>query len=180
MCGIIAALAQRNVTPILIEGLQRLEYRGYDSAGVAIFEEGGLSVRRALGKLANLEGALRDRPIAGSVGIGHTRWATHGRPSERNAHPHRAGSVVLVHNGIIENYRTLRQEIEDAGRTVTSGVFSIGCRSRESSTRDGEVRARALRIARCATARLHVRPLLRLARAGRHCTTPCPPWSADA
>jgi glucosamine--fructose-6-phosphate aminotransferase (isomerizing) len=105
---------------VLVDGLRRLEYRGYDSAGVAIFDEGSIAVRRAPGKLANLESLLRDDPLSGRVGIGHTRWATHGRPSERNAHPHRAGSVVLVHNGIIENYRALRQEIEDAGRAVAS------------------------------------------------------------
>ena len=109
MCGIVGYVGRREATPILVEGLRRLEYRGYDSAGVAIFENGTICVRRALGKLVNLESILRDKPIPGHVGIGHTRWATHGKPSERNAHPHRAGSVVIVHNGIIENYRELRQ-----------------------------------------------------------------------
>jgi glucosamine--fructose-6-phosphate aminotransferase (isomerizing) len=121
MCGIVGYVGRdRRAMDVLLDGLRRLEYRGYDSAGVAIFENGSIAVRRALGKLANLEGVLRDKPIPGHVGIGHTRWATHGKPSERNAHPHRAGSVVIVHNGIIENYRELRREIEAAGRLVES------------------------------------------------------------
>ncbi|NNL84262.1 MAG: glutamine--fructose-6-phosphate transaminase (isomerizing), partial [Myxococcales bacterium] len=101
-------------------GLRRLEYRGYDSAGVAIFGDGGLRVSRAVGKLANLELQLRGDPLGGSVGLGHTRWATHGKPSERNAHPHRAGRATIVHNGIIENYRELRSELEGAGRSILS------------------------------------------------------------
>jgi glucosamine--fructose-6-phosphate aminotransferase (isomerizing) len=121
MCGIVGYVGQEHPTvEVLLAGLRRLEYRGYDSAGIAVVGDGGLEVRRAQGKLAALEGALRSEPLDGQIGIGHTRWATHGKPSERNAHPHRAGSVVIVHNGIIENYRELRQEIEDAGREIHS------------------------------------------------------------
>jgi glucosamine--fructose-6-phosphate aminotransferase (isomerizing) len=121
MCGIVGYVGREaRAMDVLIDGLRRLEYRGYDSAGVAIHNEGQVRVCRALGKLANLESILVDRPMPGRVGIGHTRWATHGKPSERNAHPHRAGSVVIVHNGIIENYRELRREIEAAGRVVRS------------------------------------------------------------
>ena len=107
MCGIVGYIGRnRSAMDVLIDGLRRLEYRGYDSAGVAILDEGCILVRRALGKLANLEGVLRDKPVAGRVGIGHTRWATHGKPSERNAHPHCAGSISIIHNGIVENYRS--------------------------------------------------------------------------
>ncbi|MBW2493470.1 MAG: glutamine--fructose-6-phosphate transaminase (isomerizing), partial [Deltaproteobacteria bacterium] len=121
MCGIVAYVGRKtSAMEVLIDGLRRLEYRGYDSAGVAILDEGSILVRRALGKLANLEGVLRDKPVAGHIGIGHTRWATHGKPSERNAHPHCSGSVSIVHNGIVENYRQLRAELESAGRVVES------------------------------------------------------------
>ncbi|MFP8881570.1 MAG: glutamine--fructose-6-phosphate transaminase (isomerizing) [Myxococcota bacterium] len=132
MCGIVGFIGRENrAMDVLIDGLRRLEYRGYDSAGVAIFNQradpaadkaatGTIEVRRAIGKLSNLEGVLRDAPLAGHLGIGHTRWATHGKPSERNAHPHRSGSVVIVHNGIVENYRSLRKELEAAGRTMES------------------------------------------------------------
>ncbi len=121
MCGIVGYVGrEQRAMDVLIDGLRRLEYRGYDSAGVAIHDDGAIAVRRAMGKLTNLEGVLRDEPLVGQLGIGHTRWATHGKPSERNAHPHRAGSVAIVHNGIIENYRDLRAELEAAGRTMES------------------------------------------------------------
>ncbi len=121
MCGIVGYVGQEHrAVDVLVDGLRRLEYRGYDSAGVAILEGGSLEVRRAKGKLVNLEGSLRERPLQGHLGIGHTRWATHGKPSERNAHPHRAGGVVIVHNGIIENYRELRAALEARGAEIAS------------------------------------------------------------
>ena len=121
MCGIVGYIGlEHRAVDVLIDGLRRLEYRGYDSAGVAVYEGDQIEVRRAEGKLINLEHALRQQPLQGVVGIGHTRWATHGKPSERNAHPHRAGSVAIVHNGIIENYSAIRAELEAAGATIES------------------------------------------------------------
>ncbi len=121
MCGIVGYVGrERQAADFLLDGLRRLEYRGYDSAGVAILDGDVLEVRRAKGKLVNLESSLRDKPLQGSLGIGHTRWATHGKPSERNAHPHRVHSVVIVHNGIIENYRELRAGLESAGSEIQS------------------------------------------------------------
>ena len=121
MCGIVAAVARRNVVPILIEGLRRLEYRGYDSAGVAVINE-SLERIRSCGRVAELAKLAVARGIAGHIGIGHTRWATHGAPSERNAHPHcdESGRLALVHNGIIENYRVLKQYLESRGVTIES------------------------------------------------------------
>ena len=123
MCGIVGYVGNRKAVPILLDGLRRLEYRGYDSAGLAVVNGGGeLVVRRAKGKLRNLEEALRDNPVDGIFGIGHTRWATHGRPTEENAHPHRSGNgdVVVVHNGIIENYLTLKHELIAEGHQFQS------------------------------------------------------------
>ncbi len=122
MCGIVGYVGPREVTPVLVEGLRRLEYRGYDSAGLAVLDPrtGQVAVVRAAGKLSALEGALKRQALPGHVGIGHTRWATHGRPSEANAHPHCVGGVAVVHNGIIENYLGLRQRLRAAGREFSS------------------------------------------------------------
>ena len=120
MCGIVGYIGPRDCGALLLDGLRRLEYRGYDSAGIALLNDGKISVRRAEGKLRNLEAAFYREPIPGNVGVGHTRWATHGRPSEENAHPHRAGSVVVVHNGIIENHLALKRELQSRGRVFKS------------------------------------------------------------
>jgi len=120
MCGIVGYIGGREAVPLIVDGLRRLEYRGYDSAGVAVMNGGNaLEVRRASGKLRNLEEAIQQNPLAGSYGIGHTRWATHGRPTEENAHPHRdcTGSIVVVHNGIVENYLQLRKQLTAEGHT---------------------------------------------------------------
>src|ERR1700719_2942975 len=108
MCGIVGYVGPSEAVPILLGALARLEYRGYDSAGVATINGAGMEIRRAVGKLENLRRALDGAPLTGSIGIGHTRWATHGRPSEGNAHPHKAGPVAVIHNGIVENYVDLR------------------------------------------------------------------------
>ena len=115
MCGIVGVLGQHQAAPILVEALKRLEYRGYDSAGIATINNGKLERRRAVGKLVNLSDLLVHKPLAGKSGIGHTRWATHGVPSTKNAHPHQAGSVAVVHNGIVENFKELREELAQLG-----------------------------------------------------------------
>lgn len=123
MCGIIGYIGFREAAPILMQGLQRLEYRGYDSSGQAVLQNGGTNkivILRAIGKLSNLDELLQNNPLHGSMGIGHTRWATHGKPTEINAHPHRAGNVVVIHNGIIENHQELREELVGNGRTFIS------------------------------------------------------------
>jgi glucosamine--fructose-6-phosphate aminotransferase (isomerizing) len=121
MCGIVGYVGRsRGVHEVLLDGLRRLEYRGYDSAGVAVWTGRELVIRRAVGKLSNLDAELRGEELRGELGLGHTRWATHGKPTVPNAHPHRAGSVALIHNGIVENYREIRAELEAAGRHIAS------------------------------------------------------------
>ena len=137
MCGIVGYVGYREASPILVQGLRRLEYRGYDSAGIATLVNGRIEVRRCVGKLASLERLLREQPLSGTLGIGHTRWATHGRPSDENAHPHRAGQVVVIHNGIIENYLELRQELTARGNTFASETDTeVICHLIDQSLRD--------------------------------------------
>ncbi|WP_180047775.1 MULTISPECIES: glutamine--fructose-6-phosphate transaminase (isomerizing) [Acinetobacter] len=120
MCGIVGGIAERNISNILIEGLKRLEYRGYDSAGLALINNSQVLRERRVGKVANLEQAVNESQINGSLGIAHTRWATHGKPTENNAHPHISGNVAVVHNGIIENYQELKDDLEALGYVFTS------------------------------------------------------------
>ena len=122
MCGIVGYIGDKEVVPVLVDGLKRLEYRGYDSAGIAVVEDGELRIRRSAGKLRELEESLRAEPLSGVYGVGHTRWATHGRPTEENAHPHRdcTGRLVVVHNGIIENYLPLKERLRSAGHTFVT------------------------------------------------------------
>jgi len=126
MCGIIGYLGPKEVVPILLDGLRRLEYRGYDSAGVAVVRNGRIERRRSAGKLVNLEQAIDTQPIDGLYGVGHTRWATHGRPTEENAHPHQdcTGKIVVVHNGIIENYLDLKHELQKVGHKFVTETDS--------------------------------------------------------
>ncbi|RMG80431.1 MAG: glutamine--fructose-6-phosphate aminotransferase, partial [Chloroflexi bacterium] len=122
MCGIVGYIGPKNATPIILNGLQRLEYRGYDSAGIAVYQDGDIAIRRDVGKLGRLLERVNAAPVAGNIGIGHTRWATHGAPSEHNAHPHVSmhGDFVVVHNGIVENYLELREELIAEGVTFKS------------------------------------------------------------
>src|SRR6202163_1451144 len=139
MCGIIGYIGPKEVVPILIDGLRRLEYRGYDSAGVAVVHSGAVTLRRSAGKLSRLEDVISLNPLSGEYGVGHTRWATHGRPTEENAHPHRdcTGQIVVVHNGIIENYLDLKQQLQDQGhRFVTETDTEIVAHLVEREMRD--------------------------------------------
>lgn len=124
MCGIVGYIGSQDSVPIILDGLKRLEYRGYDSAGIAVIQGSKLAVCRCAGKIVELEKRLRETPLSGSIGLGHTRWATHGKPSDINAHPHVAGSIVVVHNGIIENYLTLKRELTAKGRSFSSETDS--------------------------------------------------------
>src|ERR687897_2937266 len=122
MCGIIGYIGSKQLVPILIDGLRRLEYRGYDSAGVAVVRNGSIELRRSAGKLSKLEEVIANDPLDGEYGLGHTRWATHGRPTEENAHPHRdcTGKIVVVHNGIIENYLDLKRQLQREGHAFVT------------------------------------------------------------
>jgi glucosamine--fructose-6-phosphate aminotransferase (isomerizing) len=149
MCGIVGIVGREPVAPLIVEALRRLEYRGYDSAGIATIEGARLDRRRAEGKLVNLEARLRQEPLAGTVGIGHTRWATHGVPNETNAHPHFSGPVAVVHNGIIENFRELRAELTAAGyefvsQTDTEVVAHLVARELASGLPPEEAARRAI------------------------------------
>jgi glucosamine--fructose-6-phosphate aminotransferase (isomerizing) len=147
MCGIVGYLGNRESAPILLDGLRRLEYRGYDSAGLAVHEDGAIKIVRAVGKLANLDAALKATPLVGHVGVGHTRWATHGRPSEVNAHPHLAGPIAIVHNGIIENHGALRRRLIEAGETVVSDTDTeIVAHLVHQKTREGHGIEEAVRL----------------------------------
>lgn len=153
MCGIIGYIGHRQVVPLIIEGLRKLEYRGYDSAGIAVVASGELVIRRSAGKLGNLEAALAADPLTGEYGLGHTRWATHGRPTEENAHPHRdcKGRIVVVHNGIIENYLELKRELQSQGHTFvtetdTEVVAHLVEREWKDDGLDGAVRRAMTRL----------------------------------
>ncbi len=155
MCGIVGYVGDKNAVGLILEGLKRLEYRGYDSAGVAVLNREGLHVRRAAGRIKALEAMLRERPVSGTVGIGHTRWATHGRPSEENAHPHTdcPGALVVVHNGILENYLPLKERLLAQGHVFRSETDTevlahlVEHYLRETPRLDGAVK-RALREVR--------------------------------
>jgi len=122
MCGIVGYIGPKEAMDILVEGMSKLEYRGYDSAGVAVYSEGKINIRKSVGRLHKLADSLEETPLGGSVGIGHTRWATHGRPSDQNSHPHTDchGDFAVVHNGIIENYLEIKEELIEKGHVFTS------------------------------------------------------------
>src|SRR3954463_7624652 len=157
MCGIVGYVGSQDARDVVLEGLRRLEYRGYDSAGVAVIADGALATAKKAGKLANLEKALADRPLpAATTGIGHTRWATHGGPTDRNAHPHVSAdrSVAVIHNGIIENFATLRAELEAAGVEFASetdtevAAHLLAAAYRESPEGEGRLSEAMRRICR--------------------------------
>src|SRR6202167_4169555 len=149
MCGIVGYIGSKKVVPVIIEGLRKLEYRGYDSAGIAVVtKEGKLEIRRAPGKLRNLEEVLQKTPLEGLYGIGHTRWATHGRPTEENAHPHRdcTGDIVVVHNGIIENYVELKNQLAAEGhKFVTETDTEIIAHLLEKFSKDSSLEEAVLK-----------------------------------
>ena len=153
MCGIVGYVGPKPVVPVLVEGLRRLEYRGYDSAGVAVVRDGEMQIRRSPGKLSNLEEVLSRDPVVGDFGIGHTRWATHGRPSEENAHPHRdcSGRIVVVHNGIIENYLELKHELMAEGHRFATETDTeiVAHLVEKESAGDGLVAAVRRALKRC-------------------------------
>src|SRR5439155_10987165 len=152
MCGIVGYIGPKKVVPVIIEGLRKLEYRGYDSAGIAVVPQSGkLEIRRAPGKLRNLEDAIAKCPLEGTYGIGHTRWATHGRPTEENAHPHRdcTGQIVVVHNGIIENYLELKEKLQKEGhKFATETDTEIVAHLVEKNSQGGVPLEEAVRRAR--------------------------------
>ena len=141
MCGIVGYVGNQDAVPILLNGLSKLEYRGYDSAGVAIQRGEKIEIRRSVGKLINLQKSLEQKAIGGMCGIGHTRWATHGKPSEQNAHPHRSESCVLVHNGIIENYVELKQRAHAMRRGLSSHTLDTTALLPESCIKRVEAKA---------------------------------------
>ena len=154
MCGIVGVLGRGPVAGPIVDALKRLEYRGYDSAGVATLENGRLDRRRAEGKLRNLEAKLAAEPLGGTIGIGHTRWATHGKPTSANAHPHASPRLAVVHNGIIENFKALREELAAKGyRFATetdSEIAAFAGRGRAGVRQDARARRCMRRFNACA------------------------------
>jgi glucosamine--fructose-6-phosphate aminotransferase (isomerizing) len=158
MCGIIGIIGKNEVTPLLVEGLRRLEYRGYDSAGIATLVKGRIERRRAEGKLDRLVERLQSEPLAGKIGIGHTRWATHGSPNETNAHPIATDKVAVVHNGIIENFQELKDELTAWGhrfgtQTDPEVVAALVTRHLAEGLKPTEAAAKALRWPSCLPAK---------------------------
>src|SRR6202142_651493 len=155
MCGIVGYIGPKKVVPVIIEGLRKLEYRGYDSAGIAVVtDKGKLEIRRAAGKLRNLEEVIAKSPIEGTYGIGHTRWATHGRPTEENAHPHRdcSGQIVVVHNGIIENYLEVKHQlIAEGHKFVTETDTEIVAHLIEKFSKDSTLEEAVLKSTKVMT-----------------------------